>query len=140
MVAAGRTVPASCGAAPPEGKYPNRAEVEVAEEGWHGRRGKTAVCSSRHDDPHLWLSLGLPVEDVLETTYDESEAVPFEGTPLFSIAAPTVTARTTQDVQSFLRLDPVASSPFAPVRAHDTDTNRSAEARPSLVLLCTLLC
>ena len=88
----------------------------------------------------LGLSMGLPAEDVLETTYDESEAVPYEGTALFSIAAPTVAARTTQDVPSSLRLEPGASSTFVPARAHDTDANRFADARPSLTLLCTLLC
>ena len=30
------------------------------------------------------VSLAVPAEDVPETTYDESEALPYEGTPLFS--------------------------------------------------------
>ena len=88
----------------------------------------------------LGLSVGLPAEDVMDTTYDESEAVPFEGAPLFSIAAPTVTARTTQKGLSSLPLESGAPSLFAPARVRDTDANRSAEARPSLTLLCTLLC
>jgi hypothetical protein len=88
----------------------------------------------------LGLSVGLPAADVLETTYDESEAVPYEGTPLFSIAAPAVAARTTQNGLSCLHLKSGAPSLFAAARAHDTDANRSAEARPSLTLLCTLLC
>ena len=87
----------------------------------------------------LGLSMGLPAEDVLETTYDESETVPFEGTPLFSIAAPTAAERTTQDVPSSLRLKAGAPSLFAPARVHDTDANRSSDTRPSLTLLCTLL-
>ena len=88
----------------------------------------------------LGLSVGLPAEDVLETTYDESEAVPYEGTPLFSIAAPPVAERTTQDVPSSLRLDLSAPSRFTAARVHGTDANRSADARVSLALLCTLLC
>ena len=31
------------------------------------------------------VSLAVPAEDVPETAYDESEALPYEGTPLFSI-------------------------------------------------------
>ena len=88
----------------------------------------------------LGLPLGLAAEDVPETTYDESEALPFEGAPLFSIAAPPGAARTTQEMPSSLRLGPGASSLFAPAHIHDTDANRSADARLSLALLCTLLC
>ena len=90
------------------------------------------------------LSLGLPVgfaaQDVPETTYDESETAPYEGTPRFSIAAPPVAARTPLDVLSLLHLKPGAPSLFGPARVLDTDANRSAEARVSLTLLCTLLC
>jgi hypothetical protein len=88
----------------------------------------------------LGLSVGFAVEDVPETTYDESESTPYEGVPLFSIAVPLVAARTTQDVLSSLHLKPGAPPFFAPARVHDTDANRSAYARPSLTLLCTLLC
>jgi len=34
------------------------------------------------------MSLAVPAEDVPETAYDESETLPYNGTPLFSIAAP----------------------------------------------------
>jgi len=34
------------------------------------------------------LSLAVPAEDVPETPYDESEALPYEGTPPFSLAVP----------------------------------------------------
>jgi hypothetical protein len=34
------------------------------------------------------LSFAVPVEDDPETPYDESESLPYEGTPLFSIAVP----------------------------------------------------
>ena len=48
------------------------------------------------------VSLAVPAEDVPETAYDESEALPYEGTPLFSIVVPLVAARTTQAVPSSL--------------------------------------
>jgi len=38
-------------------------------------------------------SLGVPAEDVPETAYDESEALPYEGTPLFSSVVPQASAR-----------------------------------------------
>jgi hypothetical protein len=34
------------------------------------------------------VSVVLPAEDVPETPYDESEVLPYAGTPLFSIALP----------------------------------------------------
>ena len=42
----------------------------------------------------LGLSLGLIAEDVLEVAYDESEAVPYETTPSFSIVARPVSPST----------------------------------------------
>ena len=85
-------------------------------------------------------SLAVPAEDVPETAYDESEALPYEGTPVFSIAAPLVAARITPAVRSFLHHKLVASSLFTPARVRDTDVNRSVDARVSLTLLCALLC
>jgi len=41
----------------------------------------------------LGLSLSFPAEDVLDAIYDESEAVPYEETPVFSIDAPLSSAR-----------------------------------------------
>jgi hypothetical protein len=86
----------------------------------------------------LGVSLGLPAEDVLETVYDESEALPSESIPLFSIVAPLVAARTTPAVPSSLHLG--APSLFAPARVRETDANRATDTRISLALLCTLLC
>lgn len=40
------------------------------------------------------VSVVLPAEDVPETPYDESEALPYAGTPLFSIALPQPSGRT----------------------------------------------
>src|ERR1035441_10177870 len=88
----------------------------------------------------LGLPLGFPAEDVPETPFDESEAAPYDGTPLFSILMPPVAARTTQEVLSSLHLKPGAPSLFAAASVLDTDDNRSTETRTSLTLLCTLLC
>ena len=88
----------------------------------------------------MGLSLGSPVEDVSETGYDESEDPPYEGAPRFSLMVPLVAARTTQVVLRSLQLKPGALSLFASARIHNSDANRSADARVSLALLCTLLC
>lgn len=42
------------------------------------------------------FSLAVPAEDAPETAYDESEALPYVGTPLFSIDIPHASARTTR--------------------------------------------
>lgn len=39
------------------------------------------------------VSLAVPAEDVPETPYDESETLPFEGAPLFSIVVPQASAQ-----------------------------------------------
>ena len=87
------------------------------------------------------VSLAVSAEDVLETAYDESEGLPYEGTPLFSIvvspaAAPTV------DQAPLSSLHPKHGAPslFAPARFRNTDAHQPADARISLALLCTLLC
>lgn len=87
----------------------------------------------------LSLSLGIAAEDVPETGYDESGTLPYRGVPLFSIVRP-MSARTSQEVLSFLYLRPNAPSLFAAMAVYDIDANQSAEAGVSLALLCTLLC
>lgn len=88
----------------------------------------------------LGVSLGLPAEDVLDAVYDESEALPCEGTSSFSITLSPVDARTSQSPLSSLQHKPGA--PLLPARARfrDTDTHRFADVRAFLALLCTLLC
>ncbi len=44
----------------------------------------------------LGISLALPAEDIPETVYDESEAPPYEDSPLFSIPVPLVEFRSVQ--------------------------------------------
>jgi hypothetical protein len=85
------------------------------------------------------MSLAVPAEDVPETAYDESEGLPYEGAPLFSIVVPLVAARTAQAVLiSLHKLG--APSPFPLAHFSDTDANRSADTRISLALFCTLIC
>lgn len=86
------------------------------------------------------LSLGLPAADVLDAVYDESESVPYEVTPLLSSAVRTVAVPTTQAPLRALHLEDGVPSPFSPPRVRGTDAHRSANARTSLALLCTLLC
>jgi hypothetical protein len=85
------------------------------------------------------LSLTVPAEDVPETVYDESEGLPYEGTPLFSIVAPLAAARTTQALPNSLHPRLGAPSPFPSASVRDTGANRRADVRSSLALLCTLL-
>ena len=86
------------------------------------------------------LSLAVPAEDVPETVYDESEGLPYEGTPLFSSVVALGAARTLQLSLSSFHLKVGVPSPFTPARVRNTDANRSADARLSLALLCTFLC
>lgn len=86
------------------------------------------------------VSLAVPAEDVPETAYDESEALPYEGTPLLSILVPLVAARITHAVPSSLHPNFGVPPTYAAARVRGSDANRPADARISLALLCTLLC
>lgn len=88
----------------------------------------------------LGASLGLPAEDVLDAVYDESEALPCEGTPLFSTVLSPVATRTTQELPSSLHPKPGAPLLLVRARVRDADANRSANLGVSLAVLCTLLC
>ncbi len=88
----------------------------------------------------LGVSLTVPVEDVPETAYDESESVPYEVPPLFSTAAPLLAGRTTQALPNYLHNKLGVPSPFSSVRVRDTGAHRSADAQALLALLCILLC
>jgi hypothetical protein len=85
------------------------------------------------------VSLAVPAEDVPETAYDESEGLPYEGTPLFSIVLSPLSARTTQAVLSSLHHNLGALCLFTPAHIRDTDAHRSA-TRALSALLCILLC
>ena len=86
------------------------------------------------------MSVAVPAEDVPETAFNESEGLPYEGIPLFSIVMPLGAARTTQAVLSSFHPRLGASSLFAPVRVRNTDALRPVDTRISLALFCTLLC
>jgi hypothetical protein len=88
----------------------------------------------------LSLTLAVPAEDVLETTYDESETQPYEDVPLFSILLPSATGCTTQAPISGLHLHSGAPSRLARTCFAGKVSHRSAKARVALALLCTLLC
>jgi hypothetical protein len=88
----------------------------------------------------LGLSLGLPAEDVLDAVYDESEALPCEDAPSFSMTLSPVDARTTQSPLSSLHPKPRPLLLHARARVRDNEIHRFADVRASLALLCTLLC
>ena len=86
------------------------------------------------------VSRGVPAEDLPETAYDESEALPCEGTPLFSSVVPLMAAPTTQAMPSSLRPELRNPAPFPSARGRDADAHRSTDARALSALLCILLC
>ena len=54
-------------------------------------------------------SLVVPAEDAPETAYDESETLPYEGAPLFSITEPQASPRIAKaelSCESLLRFNP----------------------------------
>ena len=88
----------------------------------------------------LSLTLAVPAEDVLETTYDESETQPYEDVPLFSILLPPAAGGMTQAVLDGVRLR--TDTPFRSVITprNDRDQHPTAEGRTALALRCTFLC
>ncbi len=88
----------------------------------------------------LGLFLAVPVEDVPETAFDESETPAYEGTPVFSIEVPQAPALEAQDVRSAADLRSGALSPLASTRINGEDSARSTKVRLALALLSTLRC
>jgi hypothetical protein len=86
------------------------------------------------------LALSFPAEDVPETLYDESEAQPYEDTPLFSSAVMLLAARTAPVAPTSFHAGLAGSSPFTPAAMRDVDTHSPANARSLLALFCMLLC
>lgn len=86
------------------------------------------------------LSLAVPAEDVLETTYDESETQPYEAIPLFSSLSPLAASGTPRAVPNGVCLHSGTPFRFAVTRITGTDRHRPAEVRVALALLCTFLC
>jgi hypothetical protein len=56
------------------------------------------------------VSLAVPAEDAPETAYDESEALLYEGTPLFSIVVPLASARIAKTKRSCYSSTPLQLS------------------------------
>jgi len=57
------------------------------------------------------VSLAVPVEDAPDTAYDESELLPYEGVPLFSIVVPQTPGRIAEaerSCDSLLRFNSLA--------------------------------
>ena len=88
----------------------------------------------------LGLSLIGPVEDLPETPYDESEALPYESTPGISEVLPQGSASTTQAVRSRMPCQLDTPFPVSARRSSGADSIRLAEAPVTLELLSTLLC
>ena len=88
----------------------------------------------------LGLFLAVPAEDVPETCFDESETLPYEGTPLFSLEVPLAAAPQAQDVRSAVDLRSGALSPFTSTRINAEDAARSPDVRDALAILSILRC
>jgi hypothetical protein len=86
------------------------------------------------------LSLAVPAEDVPETSYDESEALPYESTPVFSIVVARAVVSETRDARSALYLESGAVSSSTNVGINGKDAAGSPQGRDALALLCTLRC
>jgi hypothetical protein len=85
-------------------------------------------------------SVAVPSEDVPETAYDESEAPPYETTPLFSTVTSPLFAGTTHAPLSSSRHEVEVRWPFTPPDIRDTNALRAAGTRVLSALLCVLLC
>jgi|SRR5450755_5042950 hypothetical protein len=88
----------------------------------------------------IFLSLGLPAEDVLDAVYDECEALPCEAIPLFSTAGSVILSQTTPAIPRGLNLEPVGEPLVGRQHSPGPDTSCSAGTRPLFALLCILLC
>jgi len=88
----------------------------------------------------LGLFLTVPVEDIPETAFDESETPAYQGTPLFSIEVPQAAALEAQDVRNAAELRSGPLSLFTFSRNNRKDAARSPDVRRALALLSILRC
>jgi hypothetical protein len=86
----------------------------------------------------LGFSLVVPAEDVLETTYDESESQPCSANPLFSIPLLPAHAWATQSVRSNVGLH--SSAAIQSFAIAGTKSHRSAGAPVALECRTVLRC
>ena len=88
----------------------------------------------------LGLSFALIPEDLAETVFDESETLPYEATPLFSIVPPQVAGREVTFVLGTARLGSDTSSALPSALINCKDLIQLPNARGGLALLSTLRC
>ena len=88
----------------------------------------------------LGLSLVVPAEDLVETSYDESETQPCERAPLISDLLLSAAASATEQYELPTGRQSASPCRATATRTDETDGHRSAQARVVLALLCTLLC
>src|ERR1039457_5313978 len=88
----------------------------------------------------LSFSLAVASEDLLETTYDESETQPYEAIPLFSSLSPLAASGTPQAVPSSVRVHFGVPSRLARACFAGKVSHRPDKAHVAVALLCTLLC
>jgi len=84
------------------------------------------------------FSLVVPAEDVLETTYDESETQSYSAVPLFSIRSLPAPAWATQSVGITVGLHLGAA--IQSLAIIDTKSHRSADVPVALECLTVLRC
>jgi hypothetical protein len=82
----------------------------------------------------------VPAEDVPETSYDESEKLPYEASLVYSSVVMLGNAGTTEAMPNYLRNKLRPSSLLSSSDVCVSGSLRSADARLSLALVCTLLC
>jgi hypothetical protein len=88
----------------------------------------------------LGLSLGVPAQDVPETTYDESESLPYEGTPSISTKIAATVAHPAHELLTYSQFGLGARPLSNTARVLATEAHGLADARVSSALLCTLRC
>jgi hypothetical protein len=91
----------------------------------------------------LCLSVAIPAQDVPETPYDESEALPYEASPLFSIEVAKLSDRATKTEPSRHRkVSPDSMTPQPPAAKDHFESNQQSQhlSVPRPILNHTLRC
>ena len=88
----------------------------------------------------LGLSLAVPAEDLTETAYDESEALPGAITLRITGLMPPATASTSQTARTDRRRRLASPYRLTVAWVNGTRAHHSTDARVALALRCTLLC
>ena len=87
----------------------------------------------------MGLSLAVPAEDLAETAYDESEALPYESAPQISDTMLQPTASAAEAMPGARRRELATPSQGMAMPIDGADAHRFAQAQGTLALLCTLL-